>query len=505
MAQKRRRRRKMSRKRRRQIFFLRLSVVAVAVLMVLGGLYLYLRKYVSKYPENKVVENIYVGSIDAGNMTSQELKTALEEYLETKKATKVTLLVDDKKEAVTLGEFGIGYENIDELVKNAVAYGNKGSLWERYRALKDVAKEKLVLEENYVIDEEAVKTILNEKAVPITNHAVNATISKYSGGFSITNESEGETVDVKKTVGELKSFLNNSWDYKDFSLEVVLKKENPTVTAAQLETIRDELGTFSTDAGGGTRWQNLKTGIGKVNGTVLMPGEELSIHNITAPYDEEHGYVAASSYENGQVVETYGGGICQVSSTVYNAVLFAELEIVERYPHSMMVSYVEPSKDAAIAGDYKDLVFKNNYETPIYIEGKIDDANQLTVTIYGKETRDANREVKYESETISTTEYGTVYEADSGSSIGSMQGGGSPHTGKEARLWKVVYENGKEVSRDNINYSNYNKSDYIIKVGTASSVSQASSIVANAIATQDEGKIRQAINEAQALERGGSQ
>ena len=182
-----------------------------------------------------------------------------------------------------------------------------------------------------------------------------------------------------------------------------------------------------------------------------------------------------------------------------------KLEIVERYPHSMMVSYVEPSKDAAIAGDYKDLVFKNNYETPIYIEGKIDDANQLTVTIYGKETRDANREVKYESETISTTEYGTVYEADSGSSIGSMQGGGSPHTGKEARLWKVVYENGKEVSRDNINYSKYNKSDYIIKVGTASSVSQASSIVANAIATQDEGKIRQAINEAQALERGGSQ
>ena len=91
--------------------------------MVLGGLYLYLRKYVSKYPENKVVENIYVGSIDAGNMTSQELKTALEEYLEAKKATKVTLLVDDKNEAVTLGDFGIGYENIDELVKNAVAYG----------------------------------------------------------------------------------------------------------------------------------------------------------------------------------------------------------------------------------------------------------------------------------------------------------------------------------------------------------------------------------------------
>ena len=296
-------------------------------------------------------------------------------------------------------------------------------------------------------------------------------------------------------------YLNEEWNYQDFQYTVVLKVEKPKVKAAELESIKDELGTFSTDAGGGTRWQNLKTGIGKINGLVLMPGEEVSVHDVTAPYDAEHGYVAAGSYENGQVVETYGGGICQVSSTLYNALLRAEIEIVKRYPHSMLVSYVEPSADAAIAGDYKDLVFKNNYDTPIYIEGKIDDANQLVVTIFGKEVRDAGREVKFESEVISTTEYGTVYEADSESSIGSMVGGGSPHTGKEARLWKIVYENGKEVSRDDINYSKYNKSDYIVKVGTKSDVSAASSIVKNAIASQDSGKIKQAIAEAQALEQ----
>ena len=89
-----------------------------------------------------------------------------------------------------------------------------------------------------------------------------------------------------------------------------------------------------------------------------MPGEQISVHDVTAPYDEEHGYVQAGSYENGQVVDTYGGGICQVSTTLYNAVLFSELKVVKRYPHSMLVSYVPPSRDAAIAGDTKDFVFE---------------------------------------------------------------------------------------------------------------------------------------------------
>ena len=80
-----------------------------------------------------------------------------------------------------------------------------------------------------------------------------------------------------------------------------------------------------------------------------------------------------------------------------------------------------------------------------------------------------------------------------------MQGGASAHIGKEARLWKIVYENGKEVERKEFNYSEYNKSDYVISVGTKSSVSAASSLVANAVATQDSAKIKQAISEAQAM------
>ena len=91
-----------------------------------------------------------------------------------------------------------------------------------------------------------------------------------------------------------------------------------------------------------------------------------------------------------------------MSTTLYNAVLYAELEVVERYPHSMMVSYVTPSRDAAVAEGIKDFIFKNNYDSPIYIAGGIDEANQLYFAIYGKDTRDEGWTVEYESEVLAT-------------------------------------------------------------------------------------------------------
>ena len=126
------------------------------------------------------------------------------------------------------------------------------------------------------------------------------------------------------------------------------------------------------------------------------------MYETVAPFTAENGYAMAGSYLNGEVVDSMGGGICQVSTTLYNAVLRAELEVVERSPHSMTVHYVELSEDAAIAGTYKDIKITNNYSTPIYIEGTTA-GKTLTFTIYGKETRPSNRTLAFESETLSTT------------------------------------------------------------------------------------------------------
>lgn len=484
------------RRRRRQLLFC-LVFACVILIAVFSGVGLY--RYVSKCPKNEISSNIYIGNVDVSGMTRKEAKAALEEHLKSDQAETVTMKAGKKTAEATLEELGLAYEDVDKLTKQAVDYGKKGGLWGRYKKLRRLSKEKLVLGENFVLDEEKSAAVLEERAVPLTDHAEDAQISRDGDGFTYKKEKAGKTVDIKKTISGLETYLNEEWKHKDLTYELILKKEEPKVTKEDLETIQDELGSYSTDAGGGDRWQNLKTGVDHLNGTVLMPGEEISVANATGPYDAEHGYTEAGSYENGQVVDSFGGGICQVSTTLYNAVLYAELEVVERYPHSMLVSYVEPSRDAAIATGILDFVFKNNYDTPVYILAEIDASNQMRFAIYGKDTRAEGRTIEFESETLTTEDYGVTYKEDAEASLGSMQYSGSPHTGKTAQLWKVVYQDGEEVSRDVINHSTYSKSDQIIKVGTKSDNAEAAVIVREAIASQDKAAIDAAISQAQSL------
>ncbi len=484
------------RRRRRRILF---GLILLCLLMIWGISQAVFYRYVSRYPADKICRNIYIGPVDVSGMTEKEAMEALNTHLGEDGKIKAVLGVAGQSAETSLEELGMGFDDVKKIVRKAVDYGKKGSLFSRYRKIKKLSEQKVILDKKMILDKEKAEAVLKEKAVPLAGHAVDATLTRVNGGFEIQEEQEGHTVDVKKSIAAIQEYLNKEWNHEDFRIDMVLKKEEPSVKAADLETITDELGTFSTDAGSGERRKNLETGSGLLNGTVVMPGQEVSAHDLTAPYDEEHGYVRAGAYENGQVVESYGGGICQVTTTLYNALLFAEVEIVKRYPHSMLVSYVDPSRDAAIAGDTKDLRFKNNYDTPIYIAGEIGEDNRLRFTIYGKETRPEGHEVEYESETTATTEYETIYKTDPEAAIGSMNVTGSPHVGKSARLWKTVYENGEQVSRDVINESHYNKSDQVIKVGTKSDDPEASKLVKDAVATQDEGKIRAAIVEAKSL------
>ena len=155
--------------------------------------------------------------------------------------------------------------------------------------------------------------------------------------------------------------------------------------------------------------------------------------------------------------------------------------------------------DAAIAGTSKDFQFKNNQQYPVYLEGYTD-GGTIYFNVYGKETRDAGRQVSFESEILSQTDPKTIYTATGAAGIGSIsRTSGQAHTGYTARLWKIVTENGTEVSRDVFNNSTYRSTDNVYAVGTASSDPEASSIVSAAVGSQDLGTIQSAIGQAQSL------
>ena len=175
---------------------------------------------------------------------------------------------------------------------------------------------------------------------------------------------------------------------------------------------------------------------------------------------------AASKMMDGKkLTEELGGGICQVSTTLYNAVLRAELNVTERSNHSMTVHYVPLSADAAISGTDKDLKFTNNLDHPVYIQG-VAGGSSITFTIYGKEYRASNRKVEYVSETVSTRGPSEKVIKDNTMEEGKRVVESNGRTGYTARLWKVVYIDGKETKRTQVNSSSYMSTPSVVRVGT---------------------------------------
>ena len=487
---------KASRRRRRRNLCIKIGGSVIVLFLVV---YFAMYRYVNKTDAKVIHDHVYIGETDVSGMNEEEAKQALLAKVEEYGEAKATIKVGEESTEATLQELGLSMDNVDKTVKQAISYGKQGSVWKRWNQIRKLKKENKVFDDDFALDTEKMSAVIAEKAQPLEVRAQNAAIRHTGNGFEITDEVEGTVIDTNTSIEKLTEYLNTEWNYKDLEFEVIQTVEEPEIRREDLESIQDELGSFYTAAGSGARVTNIERATELINGTVLMPGETYSVEQATVPYTEENGYVSGSAYENGQVVQNIGGGLCQVSTTLYNAVLYAELEIVTRSAHSM--TYVEPSRDAAIAEGLKDLQFKNSYDTPILIEGYLDGSNNLWFHIYGKETRPSNRSVEYESETLEVIDYTTKYVADSGLALGEMNSEGSKINGRVAKLWKVVYEDGKEVSRKVMNNSRYNASELKITVGTYSENSEASALVDNSIKTQDKSQIENAISQAKSLEQ----
>jgi hypothetical protein len=281
---------------------------------------------------------------------------------------------------------------------------------------------------------------------------------------------EGQTgteVDIVESVYAINDFFAYTWDGTDNEIALVTDVIEPRGTKEELAAVQDLLGSFSTDFSSSAdgRKTNVSNGCSKINGTLLYPGDTFSVYDTISPFTEENGYATASAYANGKVVDSIGGGICQVSTTLYNAVIRAELQVTMRYNHSMLVSYVDPSDDAAIASGLKDFQFVNNLDDPVYIEGYCS-GGVITMKIYGRETRPSNRTISFESEILSQVDPQVTYTLSDEFDAGYWKVMQSEHRGTEARLWKIVTVDGVEESREVFNNSSYRESPKEVTIGT---------------------------------------
>lgn len=433
-----------------------------------------------------ILSGISMGDIDISGMTAGEATEAGDAYIESLSLCTVLLQGEDGKSVELTGaDFGITWQNRD-VVKEALSMGRSGNAVARYKKRKDIETDGYHFSFEIGLDQERLQQIIDENSAGFGKKAVNPTLVRDNGEFVIKGGQTGLAVDKEATIAAITEAISSSSGNEPIEVTFVSTVEDPSYKEAELAKVKDLIGSFTTSfkSSNADRSGNVRNGASKIDATVLFPGEEFSTYDAVKPFTTDNGYFMAGSYLNGMVVDSMGGGICQVSTTLYNAVLNAELEITERHSHSMVVSYVQVSGDAAIAeSSGKDFRFVNNYDFPIYIEGITTEDKKITFNIYGVETRPEGRSVSYENEIIQTInpDYERIV-PDAGQGIGYVKVQ-SAHVGYKAKLWKIVKENGVEVSREQINSSSYSMSPRTAVVGTATANPQRQAEIMAAIAT----------------------
>ena len=434
--------------------------------------------------EDLISEGVYIGEMDLGGMTMKEARQMVNAEVKKLSQTPVTITMGEHQASSTYGDLGLTWTN-QGIMKEIGLLGTTGNILDRYKKQKDLQNSNVHYSLKYTLNAQAERALVESLAQYNTEPVSCGIYMGDDGMLHPDGGSDGVTLNVETTLATLNEYL---MDYQPVAKEIPaeVSYSQAEINPELVENMNSVLGSATTDysSSSAARAQNIWNATNKINGTLLMPGEAFSVTAAAVPFTAENGYEKAPSYEAGQVVESYGGGICQVSTTLYNALLKAEMDIYERSNHTMTVSYVEPSKDAAIAEGIMDLVFANNKDTPVYIYGSAY-YGTLNFKILGVETRPENRTLEFYSEVTGRQDMSQAttlvprYDQNAGYLVQTQ----TAHEGLSAVLWKNIYIDGVLQDTIQVNSSYYQPTAAVFEVGVASANPQKQAALISAVAS----------------------
>lgn len=277
--------------------------------------------------------------------------------------------------------------------------------------------------------------------------------------FTVHPEEEGIDFDVDTA----KNMITE--EKEEYEIPLNITKPAKTVKDIGTEAFPDLLASFSTNynAGNADRTTNLRLASNKINGTVLLPNEEFSYNAVVGERTINAGYKMAATYSNGAVVDGLGGGICQISSTLYDAVVMANLKITTRRNHQFVTSYVPAGKDATVVWGAQDFKFVNSRKYPVRITSTVQ-GGVATVQVWGIK-EEVEYDISIETKKIATIEPTTQYVQDSSLPAGQQKVVQAGSNGRKVEAYKVMKLNGQVVSTTLLSRDTYNAMKRIIHVG----------------------------------------
>lgn len=410
---------------------MRALLIVIAVLIVAGGIFAAVNAINSNNKakamqelsdavrpyDDKYCEGVYVNGVNLGGMTADQAYASVQTVIQQQNSVwRVRLVLNGSPVAeITADMLGLGpdspqvYNAIAQTLNDAWLQGHTGNDAQRKSSMDTlknnpyIANVQMPAADTSVIDP-ILQQIKSQIETPPTDASVIAFDPYHTVPFTYNQESNGVTLDTAPLERQLYDMVSNHQ-----AGEIVISPTvvEPGVKVADLKKDHTLLASVATDISTTStedRNENIRRAMELINGTILQPGQQFSFNDVVGERTVKNGFLTAIEYAYGEHVEGVGGGVCQASSTLYQAAVKAGLQILKRSPHSDSVSYAEYGKDATVywVGKRKiDLVFKNNTDKPVYIVASVQNAPNskkrlvTKISIYGRDPGD----VRYDLET----------------------------------------------------------------------------------------------------------
>ena len=394
-----------------------------------------------------------VDDVDLGGMTREEAQS-LFSGRQTQTVSEFSLIVaaGEKRWRITSNEVPVTF-NAQTILDQAYNVGRVGTLEERYAQIQQAQQEGMRYVTGFTFDRSAVDHLVEVIAGSLEYPAQDATLDAFDPNnhtFTFTKESSGYVVD--RTA--LKNDILAALDERAYDRVIIPQGQNvePAVTLDQLQGLFGKIASYTTTTTNDRdRNTNIAISAEALNGRMVLPGETMSFNNCTGQRTGEKGYREAGAIAGGILVDDTGGGVCQTSSTLFNAVIRADLKIVERHAHSWPSSYVKKGEDATVNYPSLDFVFKNEGRFPVFVVAWYEN-RKVTVEIYG-EMLENGTTIDLESKVVREIkpDNAILYTLDPTLPKGTRQKGTEKRTGYVVDTYKVYKDAaGAEVKREKL-------------------------------------------------------
>lgn len=448
----------MSAKGNRILYSLIIATVLILPLVLFGSGFF-------ASASEKVLPGVEVLGVRLEGLNRDEGITRLGEVEKALRASRVTLRYQDRSWSLLLNEVGFNL-NEEAVMDAALQAGRSGSLYIRWRERKQFQKNGLTLTPVFEYDREKLSRQVKELAKEIIVGPRDATFKINSNdSVSVVPAKDGIDVDLDRLEKDINLSIESGLK-QEVNLTLVPVAPSRSTTLVESMGVNGLLASYTTsfDPAKTSRSYNVSVAARAFDELLILPGHEVSFNDVVGPRSTEAGYKNAPVIVNNEFVDGPGGGVCQVSTTLYNCILLANLDVLERTSHSLPVSYVPIGRDATVVYDAIDMKFRNNTDSYLYMKSYIS-GGQLTIKIYGNTK--FKRDVTVSSWITQEIEPQVVYETDASLPKGTEVVKQEGSKGFIVAAERIVKLNGVIENSERLPSSDYNAINKIIAVGAS--------------------------------------